>query len=114
VLRPGWSEHELLTPERFERLLSSIKDTEAVVLCIVDIFDLKGSLLRNLKQIAGENPIVIYIYDIYIYVYIYIYVSIHICMCIFIYIYVYIHINISILIYIYGHTYIYMYMNIYK
>jgi len=59
VLRPGWSEHELLTPERFEKLLSSIKDTEAVVLCIVDIFDLKGSLLRNLKQIAGKNPIVI-------------------------------------------------------
>ena len=58
-LRPGWSDHELLTPERFENLLSCIRETEAVVLCIVDVFDLKGSLLANLKQIAGNNPIVI-------------------------------------------------------
>ena len=58
-LRPGWSDHELLTPERFENLLSCIRETEAVVLCIVDVFDLKGSLLKNLKQIAGTNPIVI-------------------------------------------------------
>jgi ribosome biogenesis GTPase A len=58
-LRPGWSSNELLTPERFEGLLSSIKDTEAVVLCIIDVFDLQGSLLANLRQIAGRNPIVI-------------------------------------------------------
>lgn len=58
-LRPGWSDHELLTPERFESLLACIRETEAVVLCIVDVFDLKGSLLANLKQIAGKNPIVI-------------------------------------------------------
>ena len=94
-LRPGWSDHELLTPERFEDLLTGryqewlsisltstarylrhiidlclhpisfvsispgIKETSAVVLCIVDVFDLKGSLLANLRQIAGKNPIVI-------------------------------------------------------
>ena len=58
-LRPGWSNHELLTPERFEALLSSIKETKTVVACIVDIFDLKGSILRNLKTIAGDNPVVI-------------------------------------------------------
>ena len=58
-LRPGWSDHELLTPERFESLLGCIRETQAVVLCIVDVFDLKGSLLANLKQIAGTNPIVI-------------------------------------------------------
>lgn len=58
-LRPGWSKNELLTPERFESLLSTIKETEAVVLCIVDVFDLRGSMLQNLKQIAGNNPIVI-------------------------------------------------------
>ena len=58
-LRPGWSENELLTPERFESLLTQIRETQAVVLCIVDIFDLEGSLLRNLKKIAGNNPIVI-------------------------------------------------------
>jgi ribosome biogenesis GTPase A len=58
-LRPGWSDHELLTPDRFQSLLSVIKDSKAVVLCIIDIFDLKGSLLANLKSIAGPNPIVI-------------------------------------------------------
>lgn len=58
-LRPGWSDHELLTPKRFEELLDEIKISNAVVLCIVDIFDLQGSLLSNLKQIAGKNPIII-------------------------------------------------------
>lgn len=59
TLRPGWSSHELLTPERFESLLGEIQKTKAVVLCLVDIFDLHGSLLPNLKDIAGNNPIVV-------------------------------------------------------
>lgn len=58
-LRPGWSNHELLTPERFESLLKTIKDSPAVVLCIIDVFDLQGSILNNLKTIAGDNPVVI-------------------------------------------------------
>lgn len=58
-LRPGWSENELLTPEHFESVLKVINQTKAVVVCLVDIFDLKGSILTNLKQIAGKNPIVI-------------------------------------------------------
>ena len=58
-LRPGWSDNALLTPERFEQLLSAIREVQAVVLCIVDVFDLQGSLLKNLKQIAGKNPIVV-------------------------------------------------------
>lgn len=59
TLRPGWSEHELLTPERFETILGAIRSTDAVVLCLIDLFDLQGSVLPNLKQIAGPNPIVI-------------------------------------------------------
>eukprot|EP01032_Pedospumella_encystans_P012834 gene12834-14817_t len=58
-LRPGWSASDLLTPERFESLLTTIKDTPSVVLCIVDIFDLRGSILPNLRNIVGTNPIVI-------------------------------------------------------
>jgi hypothetical protein len=58
-LRPGWSANELLTPERFQKLLGGIKDTPSVVLCLVDIFDLRGSILRNLKGIVGNNPLVI-------------------------------------------------------
>ena len=58
-LRPGWSSHELLTPARFEELLGAVRESDAVVLCLVDLFDLQGSLLENLKSIAGHNPIVI-------------------------------------------------------
>lgn len=58
-LRPGWSDNELLTPERFESLVSVIKESKSVVLCLVDLFDLQGSLLPNLREIAGPNPIVI-------------------------------------------------------
>jgi ribosome biogenesis GTPase A len=58
-LRPGWSENELLTPERFESLLSNIKNTKSVILCLVDIFDLSGSLVKNLKEIVGDNPLYI-------------------------------------------------------
>lgn len=58
-LRPGWSDHELLTPERFADLLSQIKNTKAVVLCLIDLFDIEGSLLSNLNEIAGRNPIII-------------------------------------------------------
>lgn len=58
-LRPGWSQNELLTPERFESLLDDIKTTESVVLCIIDIFDIQGSVIKNLRQIAGDNPVVI-------------------------------------------------------
>jgi ribosome biogenesis GTPase A len=38
---------------------TTIKDTPSVVLCIVDIFDLRGSILPNLRSIVGTNPIVI-------------------------------------------------------
>jgi ribosome biogenesis GTPase A len=58
-LRPGWSNHDLLTPEHFEILLSNIKNIKTVVLCLVDIFDLEGSILSNLKQIVGNNPVII-------------------------------------------------------
>ena len=47
---PRAAKKMLGTPEKVEN---------AVVLCIVDVFDLKGSLLANLRQIAGPNPIVI-------------------------------------------------------
>ena len=59
VLRPGWSDHELLTAARFESLLGVIREEDAVVLCIIDLFDIEGSLLPNLKAIAGNNPIVV-------------------------------------------------------
>jgi 30S ribosome assembly GTPase len=59
VLRPGWTANEDLTPEKFQDLLSVIRESTCVVLCLVDIFDLEGSIVPNIKQIAGKNPIVI-------------------------------------------------------
>lgn len=59
ALRPGWSQHELLTPERFESLLSGIAKMKTVVLNLVDIFDLDGSILPNLRTIAGNNPVIV-------------------------------------------------------
>lgn len=59
VLRPGWTANEDLTPEKFQDLLSVIRESTCVVLCLVDIFDIEGSIVPNIKQIAGKNPIVI-------------------------------------------------------
>jgi ribosome biogenesis GTPase A len=58
-LRPGWSSDDFLTPQRFANLLRVIRDEKCVVLCIVDIFDLEGSMIENLRSIAGTNPVFI-------------------------------------------------------
>ena len=58
-MRPGWSDHKLLTPEKFEDLLHTISDTSTVILLVIDLFDLQGSLLSNLKKIVGKNPVVV-------------------------------------------------------
>lgn len=58
-LRPGWSEDALLTPERFESLLGEIKENSCIVICVVDLFDLQGSLLPNLRKIMGKNPLIV-------------------------------------------------------
>jgi ribosome biogenesis GTPase A len=59
TLRPGWTTNQDLIPTKFENLLKIIQDQSCVVLCLVDIFDLEGSIVPNLKEIAGKNPIVI-------------------------------------------------------
>lgn len=58
-LRAGWSKNELLSPAHFQTVLKTISESNAVVLCLVDVFDLQGSILANLRDIAGDNPIVI-------------------------------------------------------
>ena len=59
ALRPGWSTDEVLSTEKFKQVISVAKDAPCVVLCLIDVFDLSGSILTNLKQIAGKNPIFI-------------------------------------------------------
>eukprot|EP00624_Nannochloropsis_granulata_P001154 evm.model.NODE_1531_length_19035_cov_17.377516.6 len=58
-LRPGWTDNEALTPERFRELVSVIRKKRCAVVCLVDIFDFHGSLLYNLPRIVGENPVLI-------------------------------------------------------
>jgi 30S ribosome assembly GTPase len=53
------STHELLTPARFQELLSTLRTTPCLIVYIVDIFDFHGSFLYNLPKIVGENPVVI-------------------------------------------------------
>lgn len=48
-----------LDPNNFIKILSSVKNNVGVILCLIDVFDLSGSVVRNLKEIAGKNPIVI-------------------------------------------------------
>lgn len=53
------SNNDLLSPDRFVSLLTTIRSTSCVVLCLLDAVDLHGSVLANLVDIAGENRIVV-------------------------------------------------------
>ena len=59
ALRPGFSTNKLLSAEHFKRLLGVIRETSCVVVCVVDVFDLEGSIPKDLKHIAGKNPLLI-------------------------------------------------------
>lgn len=50
---------DAMSPERFEHALQAVKDMDTVVLCLVDVFDLTGSVLRGLRGIAGRNAVVV-------------------------------------------------------
>jgi ribosome biogenesis GTPase A len=58
-LRPGWSNHEFLTPQRFVQLLEGVKEKKCVVLLLVDLFDLQGSILKDVREIAGDNEVIV-------------------------------------------------------
>lgn len=59
ALRPGWTEEPLLSQQKFRDLLSPIKDKEAVIIALVDVFDFAGSVLPELDSIAGDNPVIL-------------------------------------------------------
>ena len=48
-----------LTAAHFRELLEGVATKKCVVLTIVDVFDFHGSILPNLKAIAGSNPIIV-------------------------------------------------------
>lgn len=58
-LRPGWTEEPLLSQDTFRELLRPIREKEAVIIALVDLFDFSGSVLPELDSIAGTNPVVL-------------------------------------------------------
>lgn len=59
TLRPGWTSEPLLSQEKFRELLRPIRDKKAVLIALVDLFDFSGSVLPELDNIAGENPVIL-------------------------------------------------------
>jgi hypothetical protein len=58
-LRPGWTEEPLLSQDKFRELLRPIGQRVAVIIALVDIFDFAGSVLPELDEIAGMNPVIV-------------------------------------------------------
>lgn len=58
-LRPGWTEEPTLSQEEFRKLLLPLREKKAVILALVDLFDFSGSVLPELDQIAGDNPVIL-------------------------------------------------------
>ncbi|KRN32529.1 ribosome biogenesis GTPase YqeH [Weissella halotolerans] len=48
-----------LTDDDFRRLLSQIADTKALVVYVVDVFDVAGSIIPGLHRFVGHNPILL-------------------------------------------------------
>jgi hypothetical protein len=58
-LRPGWTKEPLLSQESFRELLRPIGAKPAVIVALVDLFDFAGSVLPELDNIAGNNPVIL-------------------------------------------------------
>jgi len=49
----------LLSQEKFRDLLRPIREKPAVIIALVDLFDFSGSVLPELDNIAGDNPVIV-------------------------------------------------------
>ena len=58
-LRPGWTDEPTLSQKEFRTLLLPLRQKKAVILALVDLFDFSGSVLPELDEIAGENPVIL-------------------------------------------------------
>ena len=58
-LRPGWTDEPMLSQEEFRKLLLPLRQKTAVILALVDLFDFSGSVLPELDEIAGDNPVIL-------------------------------------------------------
>eukprot|EP00571_Detonula_confervacea_P016555 CAMPEP_0172311058 /NCGR_PEP_ID=MMETSP1058-20130122/13655_1 /TAXON_ID=83371 /ORGANISM="Detonula confervacea, Strain CCMP 353" /LENGTH=797 /DNA_ID=CAMNT_0013024115 /DNA_START=136 /DNA_END=2529 /DNA_ORIENTATION=- len=58
-LRPGWTDEPTLSQEEFRKLLLPLREKQAVIIALVDLFDFSGSVLPELDEIAGDNPVIL-------------------------------------------------------
>lgn len=48
-----------LTDDDFLKMVSQIRDTNGLVVHVVDIFDVEGTMIKSLPRIIGDNPIIL-------------------------------------------------------
>lgn len=48
-----------ITDDDFLRLLNQLRDANALIVYVVDVFDVNGSLIPGLQRFVGENPILL-------------------------------------------------------
>ena len=48
-----------LTDDDFLRLLTQIRDANALIVYVVDIFDFNGSIIPGLHRFVGDNPVML-------------------------------------------------------
>lgn len=48
-----------LDSDDFLQLVSTIRDTDSLIIHLIDIFDVDGTMLKNLKRIVGNNPVLL-------------------------------------------------------
>ena len=48
-----------LTDDDFLRLLNQIRDANALIVYVVDVFDFNGSLIPGLHRFVGDNPVLL-------------------------------------------------------
>ncbi|MFD2046134.1 ribosome biogenesis GTPase YqeH [Ornithinibacillus salinisoli] len=48
-----------MTDDDFLKMVSTIRDTNALVVHVIDIFDVNGSMIKSLPRIVGNNPILL-------------------------------------------------------
>mmetsp|Transcript_128635 Transcript_128635/g.222963 ORF Transcript_128635/g.222963 Transcript_128635/m.222963 type:complete len:788 (+) Transcript_128635:6-2369(+) len=58
-MRPGWSRDEALLPSHFKKIINTIGNKRCVIITLVDVFDFHGSILPNIRELAGDNPVIV-------------------------------------------------------
>lgn len=48
-----------ITDDDFLKMVSSIRETDSLIVHIIDIFDVNGSMISGLQRITGDNPVIL-------------------------------------------------------